>query len=108
MAPTWLQVLLKLAPTILAVIPGVPPALVPAIADGIAEAEAIGGSGPDKKAHVIKLATDAVTGINAAKGSTVLDPTSTIQAVSAGIDTTIAVINTVKAAHPAPPTAPPA
>lgn len=60
------------APLILAVTPLAP--IAPFVAAGIQEAEAIGGSGPDKLVHVVNIAKAAADAANAQAGKTVIDP----------------------------------
>jgi hypothetical protein len=97
----WIQLLLGMAPAILAVAK-VPAALIPTITHAMAEAQGLSGaSGADKKAHVLSIVQDGVTALNDAKGKTVLDPAKTVAAVSGGIDTTIATINLVQDRHAA-------
>ena len=94
--PGWLQAVIQLVPTVLAVIPGFPTALVPVITQAIQDAEQIpGATGPQKKAYVQQIAGDAVTVVNSAHGSTVLDPAATSTVVGQGIDTGVAVVNLV-------------
>lgn len=92
----WIQLLLGMAPAILAVAK-VPAALIPTITHAIAEAQGLpGASGPDKKAHVISIVRDGIDALNTAKGKTVIDPAKAVAAASGGIDTTIATINLVR------------
>ncbi len=100
----------QLAPIALAVIPGVPPALIPIIVHGIQTSEKLGGTGAEKKAQVIDLARTSITATNIAAGKQVIDP-STINAVSNGIDTVVGVVNVLQKQSVAPDadlTAPPA
>jgi hypothetical protein len=53
----------------------------------------------EKKAHVLALVADAVTGINSAKGHTVVSPDGLATVAGSGIDTVIGAINLVHAAH---------
>jgi hypothetical protein len=95
----WIQLLLGLAPTILAAAK-VPAALIPTVTHAIGEAQQLpGASGAEKKAHVLSIVQDGVETFNAAKGKTVIDPALAVAATSGGIDTTIATINLVKGKH---------
>lgn len=86
------------APTVLSVIPGVPPALIPVVAQGITEAESLpGATGAEKKQHVINLVTEGMTGVNAVHP--VADPAVVTAAVSQGIDAVVSTVNNIKAVH---------
>lgn len=99
----WFSLVMNLAPLVLAAVPGMPPVLIPTIVHAIQEAQQIqGASGAAKKAHVLAVATDAVTAVNGAKGTTVINPAVVQGAVSSGIDTTIGVINLVQQARATP------
>lgn len=101
----WLSLVLNLAPLVLMGIPGMPVVLIPTIVHAIQEAQQIkGASGADKKAHVLTVATDAVTAVNGAKGQVVVDPAVVTAVVAPAIDTTIGVINLVQQAHATPVT----
>jgi len=98
----WKTLVSVLGPMILANVPHaerVAP-LVPTIVHGISEAEDLkGASGAEKKAHVLSMVADAVTGINVAKGRTVVSPDDLATVAGSGIDTVIGTINLVHAAH---------
>jgi hypothetical protein len=83
---------------IAAVVPG-GATLGPLVAAAIASVETLlgAGTGPAKKAAVLTTVADAVTVLNTAKGTTVLDPTVTAAQVGAGIDLAIGVINDIQA-----------
>lgn len=100
---TWFSLVMNLAPLVLMAVPGMPPVLIPTLVHAIQEAQQIpGASGAAKKAHVLAVATDAVTAVNGAKGTQVIDPGVVPGVVSHGIDTTIGVINLVQRAHATP------
>lgn len=87
-------------PSVLSVIPGVPPIIIPLVVHGITTAESMqGATGDQKKAAAMSLINDGLTGLNAAKGETVLDPAVVVPAVSQGVDAVVTTINAVKAAH---------
>lgn len=106
----WEDIVKLVAPLVLAYVKGgqkIAP-IVPAVVNGIIEAEQIkGASGPDKKAHVIALVGDSVEAVNAAKPNS-LDPATTKDTAGYVIDATVGVTNIVKqlhdATHPAPAT----
>ena len=95
---SFLALVAAFAPSIIAaVVPG--GALIgPLVADAMTTVEALmgAGTGAAKKASVLATVGDAVTALNTAKGKTVLDPTTTVAQVGAGIDLTISVINTIQ------------
>lgn len=94
MAAAWTQTVLSLLPMVLAFIPKLPPSLIPAIIQGIQEAEQLpGAKGPEKKAHVLALVDLAIQGVNAAKHKVVLDPATVTPVVNHAIDVGIAVAN---------------
>lgn len=98
----WKEILNVFAPLVFALVPGgaaLAP-IVPAIINGISEAQQIrGASGPDKKAHVMAIVADAVAATNDAAGKIVLPSEQTMDAASSAIDTTIAVVNAAHAPH---------
>lgn len=100
MSASWIQTVLSLLPMVLAFIPKLPPTLIPAIIQGIQEAEQLpGAKGPEKKAHVLALVDLAIQGINAAKRKTVLDPVAVTPVVDHAIDVGIGVANLVTRHH---------
>lgn len=92
--PKWLELLKQIGPIIVAAtVPG-GAILAPIIVSGIATAEQIpGASGPEKKQHVIELATAAAQGINAAAGKPVIDPVTVQQVAGSAIDTVVGSVN---------------
>lgn len=93
---TWIRVVVSALPAVLAVIPGLPRTLVPIIVDGIAEAEHLpGSSGPEKRAHVTELVKVGIDGINAARGTTVIDPSTVMPTVEHAIDLGVSIANQV-------------
>lgn len=95
----WFQLLMSFAPAILT-LAKVPAVLIPTITHAMSEAQGLpGASGPEKKAHVLGIVKDGVETFNAAKGKTMLNPAKAVDAVSSGIDTTIAAINLVQDRH---------
>jgi len=102
------DVVVRVAPVVLSVVPGVPPGLGPLISHAIIEAEAIhGASGADKKAHVMNIVNDALATADSV-GKPIGDASVIVPAVSAATDAVISTVNAVKAAHqpeaPATPT----
>ena len=94
----FLHVLEAVAPVAL-VVAGVPPPLIPIITHAIATAEGdhrFEGSGAEKKAHVLTDVSTAIDGINAVRPGTI-PAADALTAVDRGIDTTIAVINVIRA-----------
>ena len=90
------------APFVLAMVPGIPPSIIPALIHGIQVAETLpGADGAAKKKVVLDLASTAISATNDAAKKQVIDPTA-INAISNGIDTTIGVINLVKGKQVAP------
>ena len=90
---SWINAITKIAPIILAAVPGVPPLLVPAIIKGIHAAEAIpGATGPEKLAAAIEIIDASATAINEAKPNTI-KVSEINSAVKHGIETVIAVTN---------------
>ena len=99
---SWLHAITQLAPIILAVTPGVPTVLIPAIIKGIQAAETIpGASGPDKLTAALKIVDASADAINAAKPNTIR-PAEVTKAVTSGIATVIAVTN-IKVKQPPNP-----
>jgi hypothetical protein len=96
--PKWVAVVLQVAPVLIALVPGVPPILVPLIVHGITEAQQItGASGADKKRHVLTIIADGITAVNAVKPGAIPDPAGVLVAAGLGIDTTIATVNVIRA-----------
>jgi len=91
----WLEILKVIGPSILSLIPGVAPAIIPVVVHGIETAEATMKSGADKKAAVISIANDAVTVTNSVAKKEVIGP-EVISAVSNGIDAVISSVNAIK------------
>ncbi len=92
----WLDLVKNLAPFILAAVPGIPPVLIPAIVHGITVAEGLpGATGVQKKAAVIELVSTGLQTANTMAGKAVIDESSSIAAVSQGIDATVNAINAV-------------
>ena len=85
----------RVAPAMLALHPTLAPIAVP-IAAAIQEAEAIKGSGPEKIAHVVGVATEAAKAVNAAARRKVLDPTEVKVATEAVVSAVISVVNVAK------------
>lgn len=103
----WLTLAQLLAPAILATVPGgakIAP-FVPVITTGIQEARQIpGASNEEKKAHVMGLAMAAFSALQATGKIHLGTPEDFQSTVSAGIDTTVGVINIAHRAHEAVPT----
>jgi len=89
------------APMIIAAVVPNGAVLGPVIADAIVAAETLHGSGTgsSKKAAVLAAVGDAITVLNTAKGTVVIDPATATAQVSTGIDLTIGVINDIKTAQ---------
>lgn len=70
--------------------------LIPVIAQGIQDAEAlIDASGPEKAAHVKALAQTAATGINAVAGRMVVDPSLVGTVGASAISLTVDIANRI-------------
>lgn len=89
----------QFAPMILALTPLAP--IAPAVALGIQEAEAIrGASGPEKLAHVVKIAKHAADAANAQAGKEVIDAAqveATAGQVVSAVVSTVNLVETTKA-----------
>ena len=93
--PSWLSLIAKFAPFILAAIPGVPPAIIPYVAAGIQSAEAIpGAAGPQKLAAAVQIAQAGFSAAQAAGAH--LDAWAINDSLPAA---TSAVVNIVNAIH---------
>lgn len=94
----FLSIVSILGPAILMVVPGGAQiaVLIPKIVSAIQEAEALPNStGPEKKAHVLKIVDAAVAVLNAT-GRVVLDPAQ-IQAIAgSAIDLVISIVNVIE------------
>lgn len=99
----WLDVVKSLAPVIIAIVaPGLAP-LGTVIASAITEAEQLAGaSGPDKKAHVVAIASDAAAAINLTAKKTVVDPATVASSAGSAIDVVVSVANMIHNAATAP------
>lgn len=97
------RILEQIAPIALAIVPGIPPVLIPVIVHGIQTAESIGGTGPEKKAKAMDLVKTGILAANLTAGKTVIDP-NVIHVVSNGVDTVVGVVNAIQA-HPISPDA---
>lgn len=76
--------------------------LVPLIMHGIQTAESMkGASGAEKKAAALDLVRLGLAGVSGATGKHPLDEPSALEAVSHGIDATVAAINAVQKAKAA-------
>ncbi len=93
---SFLNLLPFLAPALLTAA-HVPPRLVPAITNGMVEAQHLYEAGADKKAHVLNIASTAIESINA-EGSHQLDSELTIAAIDKGINATISAIHAFRGA----------
>ncbi len=96
----FIAVVKVIAPAVLASVPGgekIAP-LIPTITHAIEEAEAIKGSGAEKKAHVLAIVKAGVETANAT-GKVALDPAEVHDIASTGIDTVIAAVHVVEKAH---------
>jgi hypothetical protein len=97
----FFNILKIVAPVILMVVPGgaaLAP-LVPLIVTGIADAQKKpGATGPEKKAFVMQLVSDAVVGANVVKPGT-LDPATITDAADEAVDAVIATVQAVQTAH---------
>ncbi len=91
----WLDLIKVLAPAILATVPGIPPAVIPAVVSGITVAEGIPGSnGAAKKVAVLQEVAIALQATNAVRPGTI-DAQATVAAVSNGIDAAVNAINAI-------------
>jgi len=95
----WLQIVGRLAPTVLSLIPALSP-IAPYVTAGIQEAEQIpGATGSDKLTHAITIARQGIAAVNAQAGRTVVDPNIADATIAAGINTTVGVVNIIHNAH---------
>ena len=96
----FLQILAFVGPAVLVAVPGgaaLAP-LVPVIISAIGDAQAIkGATGAEKKAHVLKIATAAVTVANST-GKVRLSETEVEDVAGKGIDAVIGTIHIVQGA----------
>lgn len=83
----------QVAPMILALTPLA--AIAPAVTAAIQEAEAIhgAGSGADKLAHVVAIATEAAEAVNAQAGHQVIDPAAVQGAAATAVSAVVQVVN---------------
>jgi hypothetical protein len=89
----WKQILLTVAPLVLAQIPQTR-ALAPIVPGAIATAEdMLNASGAEKKAAAMNLVTAGVTATNVAAGREVIDPRAVNAVASSAIDTIVATTN---------------
>ena len=96
----FFDILKILGPVTLMLVPGVPPLLIPVIIEGIRRAEVLGDSegltGAQKKASAMELVSLGVLGVNTGAGKVVVDPLLIENAVSLGIDATVATIKVIE------------
>lgn len=95
---TWLNLIETIGPYVLAAIPGVPAAVIPAVVHEIQVVEGLfttPQSGAQKKASVLDAISTGLGIATAAAGKQIIDPTSTLAAVSSGIDATVNAINAI-------------
>lgn len=100
---TFGRILEQIAPIALAIVPGIPPVLIPVIVHGIQTAENLGGTGPEKKAQAMDLVKTGILAANLTAGKQLVDP-NTIHVVSNAVDTVVGVVNAIQA-HPIAPDA---
>lgn len=91
---SFLQVLKQVGPVILASNEKTA-GIAPIVVHAIAEAEAIKGSGAEKKAHAMAIVRDAVTIAHGAHVTGFEDPTLVLNTVSEGIDTTVGAVSII-------------
>lgn len=91
---SFLHILKQVGPVILAANPATAP-IAPIVVHAIAEAEAIKGSGSEKKAHAMAIVRDAVTIAHGANVTGFEDPTLLLNTVSDGIDTTVGAVSII-------------
>lgn len=86
----------QIAPTILALTPLAP--IAPAVTAAIQEAEALhgSGSGADKLAHVVAIATDAAQAVNAQAGHQVIDPVAVQSEAATVISSVVQAVKLAK------------
>lgn len=98
----WTHLLLSLAPIGLAAA-GVPPVIIPTVLHAMTEAQSIiGAAGPQKKDHVLNIVRDAGVTLVKIGALSPAEHAAVIETTSSGIDTSIALVNRVLDAHPAP------
>lgn len=99
MAVKWgnfLNILMQVGPLILALNPATA-AIAPIIVSAIAEAQQIkGASGPEKKAHAMKIVETAVTLAHGANVKGFEQPALVLATVSDGIDVTVGAVKIVE------------
>jgi hypothetical protein len=104
----FLEILARVAPLTLSLIPGIPAAIAPFVAMGIAQAEHLpGASGPAKLQAAISITRQGFAGLNAAAGHEVIDPDLSDAALAHGISAVVDIANIMAkktAAGTAPPT----
>ena len=96
----FLHILAFVGPAILSAVPGgaAIAVLIPTIVTAIGDAQQIpGATGPEKKAHVIAIATAAVAVANST-GKVQLDAVEVEQVASDGIDAVVGAIHVVNGA----------
>lgn len=96
----FLAVLNAVAPAILLAVPNGDKiaAVIPQITHGIAEAQQMkGATGPEKKAHAMSIANDAVQSLNAT-GKVKLDSNEVQAVASHGIDAVVGTIHVIDGA----------
>jgi hypothetical protein len=92
----WLDLVKLIAPIVVAAVVPHGAVLGPLLASGISDAEQLAGAtGVEKKAFVLSMVTDAVIGLNTAKGTEVLDPSAVSVAAGQAIDTTVSIVNLI-------------
>jgi hypothetical protein len=95
----FFQILNLVAPIVFSLIPGVPPALIPLIVDGIGVAQQSAQPGADKKAAVLASVTTAIGITAAVPGGPKMDAPLVTAAVGSGIDAVISTIHAIEGAH---------
>lgn len=91
----WVSLVTSLLPVVLMFFPGFPNILIPTVIHGIAEAEALGETGANKKQHVLELVRTAGEAINLAKKRTVVNLERDLPTIEKAIDVAISVVNLV-------------
>jgi len=88
----FLEVIARVAPLTLSLIPGIPAAIAPFVAMGIAQAEHIpGADGPHKLAAAVGITKQRFAALNVAAGHEVIDPALSDDALAHGISAVVDV-----------------
>src|SRR6266446_4701448 len=94
---SFLEIVARVAPLTLALIPGVGAAIAPFVAMAIAQAEHIpGATGPQKLQAAVAITKQGFAGLNAAAGHEVIDPVLSDDALAHGISAVVDVTKMIQ------------